>query len=88
MPDVGHNGGPVASDLLRSIIERIETLEEEKSVAAEHIKEVYSEAKGNGFSVPSLRKLVGLRKKDRTKLLEDKALLELYAAAIGCLDLV
>jgi len=88
MPDVGHNGGPVASELLRSIIERVETLEEEKSVAAEYIKEVYSEAKGNGFSVPSLRKLVSLRKKDRTKLLEDKALLELYAAAIGCLDLV
>jgi uncharacterized protein (UPF0335 family) len=88
MPDVGHNGPPVASDQLRSIIERVETLEDEKAVAAEYIKEVYAEAKGNGFDTKSLRKLVALRKKDRTKLLEDKAVLELYAAALGCLDLV
>ena len=88
MPDVGHNGPPVASDQLRSIIERVETLEDEKAVAAEYINEVYAEAKGNGFDTKSLRKLVSLRKKDRTKLLEDKAMLELYAAALGCLDLV
>lgn len=88
MPDVGHNGPPVASDQLRSIIERVETLEDEKAVAAEYINEVYAEAKGNGFDTKSLRKLVSLRKKDRTKLLEDKAMLELYAAAMGCLDLV
>ena len=88
MPDVGHNGPPVASDQLRSIIERVETLEDEKAVAAEYINEVYAEAKGNGFDTKSLRKLVALRKKDRTKLLEDKAVLELYAAALGCLDLV
>jgi uncharacterized protein (UPF0335 family) len=88
MPDVGHNGPPVASDQLRSIIERVETLEDEKAVAAEYINEVYAEAKGSGFDTKSLRKLVSLRKKDRTKLLEDKAMLELYAAAMGCLDLV
>jgi uncharacterized protein (UPF0335 family) len=88
MPDVGHNGPPVASDQLRSIIERVETLEDEKAVAAEYINEVYAEAKGSGFDTKSLRKLVALRKKDRTKLLEDKAMLELYAAAMGCLDLV
>ena len=88
MPDVGHNGPPVASDQLRSIIERVETLEDEKAVAAEYITEVYAEAKSNGFDTKSLRKLVSLRKKDRTKLLEDKAMLELYAAALGCLDLV
>ena len=88
MPDVGHNGPPVASDQLRSIIERVETLEDEKAVAAEYINEVYAEAKGNGFDTKSLRKLVALRKKDRTKLLEDKAMLELYATAMGCLDLV
>jgi len=88
MPDVGHNGPPIASDQLRSIIERVETLEDEKAAVAEYIKEVYAEAKGNGFDTKSLRKLVSLRKKDRTKLLEDKAMLELYAAALGCLDLV
>ena len=88
MPDVGHNGPPVASDQLRSIFERVEPLEDEKAVAAEYINEVYAEAKGNGFDTKSLRKLVALRKKDRTKLLEDKAMLELYAAALGCLDLV
>ena len=88
MPDVGHNGPPIASDQLRSIIERVETLEDEKAVAAEYINEVYAEAKGSGFDTKSLRKLFALRKKDRTKLLEDKAMLELYAAAMGCLDLV
>lgn len=52
------------------------------------MKYVYSEAKGNGFNTKAIKKLVALRKLDRTKLLEDKAMLELYAVALGCLDLV
>ena len=88
MPDVGHNGPPVASDQLKSIIERLETLNAEKAEIAEYIKEVLGEAKGNGFDTKAIRKIVALRKQDRAKLAEDKAVLELYAAAIGCLDLV
>ncbi len=88
MPGIGHNDAPVASDQLRSVMERIETLEDERNVVSEYLKEVYSEAKSNGFDPKSIRKLVSIRKKDRDKVLEDKAMLELYAAAIGCLDLV
>jgi uncharacterized protein (UPF0335 family) len=88
MPGIGHNDAPVASDQLRFVIERIETLEDERNVVSEYLKEVYLEAKSNGFDPKSIRKLVSIRKKDRDKVLEDKAMLELYAAAIGCLDLV
>lgn len=73
---------------LRSILERVERLEAEKAEVAEQVKEVYSEAKGNGFDVKVLRKLVSLRKKDPAKLREENAILELYAVASGNLDLV
>jgi uncharacterized protein (UPF0335 family) len=52
------------------------------------MKEVFSEAKGEGFDTKAIRKLLALRKQDRNKLAEDRAMLELYAAAIGCLDLI
>jgi len=84
---IGHNT-PTAPDQLRSIIERIERLEEEKSEVAACIKEVYAEAKGNGFDTKALRKLVALRKKDRDKAMEERAILELYANALGCADLI
>jgi len=89
---VGHNSGDVlngdAQSQLKSILERIETLDDEKDAISEHIKEVYAEAKGNGFSTAPIRKLVALRKKDRSKVLEEKAILELYAHALGIEDLV
>jgi uncharacterized protein (UPF0335 family) len=84
---IGHNT-PTAPDQLRSIIERIERLEEDKSEVAADIKEVYAEAKGNGFDTRTLRKLVALRKKDRDKAMEERAILELYANALGCADLI
>ncbi len=84
---IGHNT-PTAPDQLRSIIERIERLEEDKSQVAADIKEVYAEAKGNGFDTKALRKLVALRKKDRDKAMEERAILELYANALGCADLI
>jgi uncharacterized protein (UPF0335 family) len=84
---IGHNT-PTAPDQLRSIIERVERLEEDKSQVAADIKEVYAEAKGNGFDTKALRKLVALRKKDRDKVLEERAMLELYANALGCADLI
>lgn len=83
----GHNS-MLPSGQLQSVIERIERLETEKADISTDIKEVYAEAKGNGFDVKVIRKLVALRKKDAAKLQEEKASLELYAAALGCADLV
>jgi uncharacterized protein (UPF0335 family) len=72
-----------AQGQLRSVIERIERLEQEKSEIAEQIKEVYSEAKGNGFDVKAIRKVVRLRKIDRAKRQEEDAILDLYMVAVG-----
>jgi uncharacterized protein (UPF0335 family) len=72
-----------AQGQLKSIIERIERLEVEKSELAEQIKEVFAEAKGNGFDVKILRKVVRLRKQDRAKRQEEDAILDLYLAALG-----
>ena len=94
MAGAGHNGPPgdvlnsSAQSQLKSILERIETLDDEKDAISEHIKEVYAESKGNGFDNKVLRKIVALRKKDREKVLEEKAILELYAHALGIEDLV
>ncbi|MGB0506381.1 MAG: DUF2312 domain-containing protein [Pikeienuella sp.] len=73
----------VASGQLRSIIERIERLEEEKKEVAEQIKEVYAEAKGNGFDTKTLRKVVTLRKKAQEEREEEEAMLDLYLHALG-----
>lgn len=72
-----------AQGQLKSIVERIERLEQEKAEVAEQIKEVFAEAKGNGFDVKILRKVVRLRKTDRAKRMEEESLLDLYMAAIG-----
>jgi len=73
----------VAADQLRTIVERIERLEEEKREVAEQIKEVYAEAKGNGFDTKTLRKIVALRKKDPSERSEEEAMLDLYLHALG-----
>lgn len=72
-----------AQGQLKSIIERIERLEEEKKEVSEQIKEVFAEAKGNGFDVKILRKVVRLRKQDRAKRQEEDAILDLYLSALG-----
>ncbi len=77
--------GGVAADQLRSIVERIERLEEEKKALADDIKEVYAEAKGNGFDTKILRKVISLRKRDRAELDEEETLLEVYLRALGML---
>jgi uncharacterized protein (UPF0335 family) len=69
--------------MLRLLIERIERLEQEKSEVMEQIKEVFAEAKGSGFDVKILRKVVRLRKQDRAKRQEEEAILDLYLSAIG-----
>jgi len=77
--DVGGVGGA----RLKAFVERIEKLEEEKTAVSTDIKEVYGEAKGTGFDVKTLRKLIKLRKMDEEKRREEDELLELYRAAIG-----
>jgi len=72
-----------AQSQLRSVVERIERLDLEKSEIAEQIKEVFAEAKGNGFDVKSIRKVVKLRKQDRAKRQEEEAILDLYLSALG-----
>ncbi|WP_311276145.1 DUF2312 domain-containing protein [Methylobacterium sp. WCS2018Hpa-22] len=73
----------VAADQLKAFIERIERLEEEKAGLAGDIKDVYAEAKGTGFDVKALRKIISLRKKDHAERQEEEAILELYMQAIG-----
>jgi uncharacterized protein (UPF0335 family) len=72
-----------AQSQLKSVIERIERLEEDKAAVSADLKEVYAEAKGNGFDVKILRKVIRLRKQDKAKRLEEEALIDLYLSAIG-----
>ena len=72
-----------AQGQLRSLVERIERLEEEKKTIAGDIKEVYAEAKGHGFDTKILRKVVSLRKKEATEREEEQSMLDLYMAALG-----
>ena len=77
------DAGGVAGDRLRTIIERIERLEEEKKALSEDIREIYSEAKGAGFDVKVIRQLVRLRKMDATDRSEMEQVLEVYKRALG-----
>ena len=72
-----------AQTQLKTIIERIERLEEDKAAVMADLKEVYSEAKGNGFDVKILRKVIRIRKQDSAKRSEEEALVDLYLSAIG-----
>ncbi len=74
-----------AQGQLKSIVERIERLEEEKKTIVGDIKEVYAEAKGNGFDTKILRKVISIRKKDRNEREEEEAMLDVYLAALGML---
>ena len=73
----------VAQDQIRAFIERIERMEEEKKAIADDIKEIYAEAKGNGFDTKVLRKIISIRKQDHAERMEQEALLELYLTALG-----
>lgn len=72
-----------AVDQLKSIIERIERLEEEKKAISEDIKDVYAESKGNGFDVKALRTIIRLRKQDPNERQEEESILETYMQALG-----
>ena len=74
-----------AKDQLKSIIERIERLEEEKKAIADDIRDVYAESKGNGYDVKALRAIVRMRKQDPNERLEEETILETYLQALGML---
>lgn len=79
--------GGVSQDQLRSYIERIERLEDEKATLGADIREVFAEAKANGFDAPTMRKILKLRKKDESERSEEELLLETYMRALGMLPL-
>ena len=74
--------GGIASERLRTIIERIERLEEEKAALAEDIREIFSEAKAAGFDIKILRQVIRLRKLDSSDRQEQEAILDLYKRAL------
>jgi len=74
--------GGVAGDRLRSIVERIERLEEEKKALSDDIREVYAEAKGAGFDVKVIRRIIALRKMDSQDRNEMEAVLEIYKQSL------
>ena len=81
MPDVGG----IAGERLRSFIERIERLEEERRTLGADIKEVYAEAKGSGFDAKIMRQLIRIRRMDKDDLDEQETLLDIYKRALGML---
>lgn len=86
---IGHNSEPdtpqpkFAKDQLRAIIERIERMEEEKKTLSDDIKDVYVEAKGNGYDVKALRTIVRMRKQDAGERQAQETILETYMHAMG-----
>jgi uncharacterized protein (UPF0335 family) len=81
MPDIGG----IAGDRLKSLIERIERLEEERRALGADIKEVYAEAKGTGFDTKIMRQVIRLRRMDKDDLDEQESLLDVYKRALGML---
>jgi uncharacterized protein (UPF0335 family) len=84
MPDVGG----IAGDRLKSFIERIERLEEERKTLSDDIKEVYAEAKGTCIDTKIMRQLIRLRKMDKDDLDEQETLLDVYKRALGMLPAI
>ena len=75
--------GGIAADRLRSVIERIERLEEERKALASDIKDVYSEAKSAGFDVKVIRQIIRIRKQEPAEVEEQESLLDVYRRALG-----
>jgi len=75
----------MTNNQLQSIVERIEKLEDERALLAADIKDIYAEAKGNGFDPKIIKKVVALRKKDAAQREEEEALLATYMSALGML---
>ena len=86
--DAAFDGGPdilnaTAQGRLRTVIERLERLEEDKQAVMTDMKEVFAEAKGEGYDVKILRKVIRIRKQDKAKRQEEDAILDLYLSALG-----
>lgn len=77
-----------AQGRLRTLVDRLERLEEDRLAVMADKKEVFAEAKGEGYDVKPIRKLLALRKRDKAKLQEENAILLFYANSIGCADLL
>jgi uncharacterized protein (UPF0335 family) len=77
------SNAPVEQSQLRSIVERIERMHEERKAIADDIAEIYAEAKANGFDVKVLREVIRIRAKDPAELSEHQAILDLYLTALG-----
>ena len=88
MPDAlpfrGHNVGDVAVDRLRSIVDRIERLHEERKALGADVSDIYKEAKSAGFDVTALRALIRVRAQEPAELEEMENLLDVYRRALGC----
>lgn len=89
---IGHNSGEtdhpatrLAKDQLKAIVERIERLEEEKKTISDDIRDVYTEAKGNGYDVKALRTIIRMRKQDANERAEQETILETYMQSLGML---
>ena len=83
MSEPGHNSGGIAADRLRSLVERIERLEEERQAIASDIKDVFTEAQSAGFDTKVLRALIRLRKQDPAEVEERELVLDTYRRALG-----
>lgn len=83
MSDITSDTQAVAAGQLRSFIERIERLEEEKKTLSDDIKDVYAELKGNGFDTKAVRAIIRLRKQEEHERQEEEAMIELYKNALG-----
>lgn len=83
---VGHNSGGITAGQLKSVIERVERLEEDRKGISNDIKEIYAEAEGNGLDPKIIRMIVRLRKMDASARREQEDLLDCYKAAIGMAD--
>lgn len=83
MPAIGHNS--VAAEQLKSIVQRIEKLSDEKDGIASDIRDIFAEAKGNGYDPKTLRAVIRLRKKDAAERDEEEHLLDVYRRALGML---
>ncbi|MEO5350540.1 MAG: DUF2312 domain-containing protein [Magnetococcus sp. YQC-3] len=73
----------IAGDVLSQFIDRIERLEEERAELSQDVRDIYLEAKGNGFDPKIMRQIIALRKKDRREAEEEESLLQLYKQALG-----
>jgi uncharacterized protein (UPF0335 family) len=85
-PSNGSDAHGVARDQLRAFVERLERLHQEKAAISDDCKDVYGEAKGCGFDVKILKKVLAIRRQDKDQRMEQEAILDTYLAALGMIE--